>query len=492
MLPVLIAVVLILATASAYLPVGERVIRRLGLALSLVSVGLVGAAVVGWFLGVDLGGTGQAWQLDNVTACVLGLLAIISATTSVVAHRYLEQELKENLLSITEVKHYYRLVPLFTAAMYVAVWSNNVAVIWLSLEATTLATTLLIAFYRKRSALEAAWKYLVLNAFGMGLALVGLILFVFALTGGADHGTQFMTSLQELAVTEGVNIALLRWAFVFLFIGLGAKLGLVPMHAWLPDAHSKAPSPVSALMAGLLLNVVFITLLRFRQIVDLALLDQGQWSGQFFLVFGCLSLTLPALIMLIQKNYKRFLSYSSIQAMGVMMFAVGLGPAGLIPALMYLPGHALLKSGLFFGAGEIFNTYKTTASEDIPDLWYLLPKTATLFLLLAVCLVGVPPSAIFVSQTLMLGFGLREHLAITLWATVMLTVAVLTLSYQVYRLVFKLPLKKAEVPREPWKLVHVGMGLHLLLALALGLWFLTPSGLNFVLTLAEELNSNLL
>jgi hydrogenase-4 component F len=280
----------------------------------------------------------------------------------------------------------------------------------------------------------------------------------------------------------------MRWAFVFLFIGIGTKVGFVPMHTWLPDAHSKTPSPVSALLSGILLNIALVSLLRFRQVADLAFMDDGAWTGKFFLVFGFLSIVIPALIMLVQKNYKRLLAYSSIEHMGLMAFSIGLGPAGIIPAIMHMPGHALLKSSLFLGAGEIFTTYKTTDSAPINDVWMRLPKTALLFLLTLLMLLAIPPSAVFVSEMIMIGFGLREHLVVTLLVLVALTIAFVAMTRHVYQLLFGAKLTATALV-EKWNITHVVMIVQLVLVAALGIFYLTPTGLNFMVEISESLNS---
>jgi len=505
-MPLILVLILAMGAVTAYLPLPERRIRDLGVVAAAVSSAL--AVYIAWpafeaVLGTDsfingptgIFGPGALWYLDSLTAMMMLLIATISLSSAIISHRYLAHEFREKIVSLTDIRHYYSMVPLFVASMYVAVLSNNVGLLWVAIEATTLSTTLLVAFYRKRSAIEAAWKYVLLCSLGISLGLVGVLLTTYAAGQNGVNSSLLLSTFRDIATAGGVNTELMKWAFVFLFIGIGTKIGFVPMHAWLPDAHSKTPSPVSALLSGILLNVVLVSLLRFRQVADIALMDDGAWTGKFFLVFGCLSIAIPALIMVIQKNYKRLLAYSSIEHMGLMAFAIGLGPAGIIPAVMHMPGHALLKSSLFVGAGEIFLMYKTTDSAPVIDVWKRLPKTALLFLLTLLMLLAVPPSAVFVSEMIMIGFGLRDYLLPTLLVVVSLTVAFVAMTRHIYAMFFNPALTTASaghMPAEKWNVTHVIMIIQLIAAVALGIFYLTPKGLELMVSIAQSLNSGLL
>lgn len=505
MLPLILVSVLVLGAALVYLPLSERRIRDLSVAVMLVASVL--AAVIAWpVMGVHIGGPlltlpigvfgpGAVWNLDALSGLMLLMIALISLSSTVVAHRYLEHEHAEGIISLTDIRHYHTMVPLFVASMYVASLSNNVGIMWVAIEATTLSTTLLVAFYRKRSAIEAAWKYVLLCSIGISLGLVGVLLTTYAAGQNGINSSLLLSTFRDIAAGGGVNAGLIKWAFVFLFVGIGTKVGFVPMHTWLPDAHSKTPSPVSALLSGILLNVALVSLLRFRQVTDLALGDGGAWTGKFFLVFGGLSILLPALIMIIQKNYKRLLAYSSIEHMGLMAFSIGLGPAGIIPAIMHMPAHALLKSSLFFGAGEILAKYKTTDSVHVTAVWERLPKTAFFFLVSLLMLLAVPPSAVFVSEMIMVGFGLHNFLIPTLLVLVALTVVFVAMLRHIFTMFFSVHSKSAEkvVPvMEKWEPLHVVMGLHILAAMALGIYYLTPTGLEVMVRIAQSLNSGLI
>lgn len=496
MLPFLLIGVLMAGAGLVYLPLSERKIRDLSVLLTALGSGL--ALYIAWpgFTAAYAFGPAQVWYLDGLAALMCVLIAVISLSSAIIAHRYLAREHADGIISLTDIRHYYTMVPLFVASMYVASLSNNVGLLWVAIEATTLSTTLLVAFYRKQSAIEAAWKYVLLCSLGISLGLVGVLLTTYAAGQNGVNSSLLLTTFRDIATAGGMNAGLVKWAFVFLFVGIGTKVGFVPMHTWLPDAHSKTPSPVSALLSGILLNVALVSLLRFRQVTDLALGDGGSWTGKFFLVFGLLSILVPAFILLIQKNYKRLLAYSSIEHMGLMAFAIGLGPAGIIPAIIHMPAHALLKSGLFFGAGEIFTTYKTTDSSVVTHVWLRLPKTATLFLLTLLMLLAVPPGAVFVSELILIGFGLHNFLIPTLVVIAALTMVFVAMLRHVYAMLTSSGAEQEANPpvytKEAWGGLHVIMALHLLAAVVLGVYYLTPQGLEAMVRIAQSLNSGLL
>lgn len=482
--------VLMMAVGSVLWPWTELRLRVWGVTTTVISAGL--AAYVGWqgWSTSSVFGPYDVWFIDGLSGWLLILVAILSVTTSLAAYRYLAHEFSEKLISLKDLRLYYGLTPLVLASVYVAVISNHVMVLWSALAVASLSTTLLVAFYRKRSALNAAWKYILLCCLGLFLALVGIVLTAQAAGQHGPESSLLLSTFRDLAIHGQVNQELMRWAFVFLFVGFGTLIGFVPLHAWLPDAYSKTPAPVSALLSGVVLNIAFVSVLRFKQIADLCLQDPG-WTGKFFLVFGLLSIVVPAFILIVQKNYKRLLAYSNIEHMGLMAFAVGLGPAGLIPALMLLPVHALIKSALFLGAGELFRVYKTTEIAPITDAWSRLPKTALLFLALTLLLLAVPPSGVFASNLLMIGFGLRTALGPTLVVVAALSLVLAGVLKHVYGMLFGTTTQTPRL-REPWNVTHVVMIVQLVFVVALGVLYLTPTGLDVMVKISQSLNTDLL
>jgi len=197
-------------------------------------------------------------------------------------------------------------------------------------------------------------------------------------------------------------------AFVFILIGYGTKVGLVPMHAWLPDAHSRAPAPISALLSGVLLNAALFSILRYKTLVDITL-SNSHWSGQLLLFFGALSCVVPAAFILVQTDYKRLLAYSSIEHMGLTAFLFGLGPVGTFAALIHMIGHALSKSMLFFAAGNIYLAFKSTKFEKVGEVMRVLPYTGAIFLAGVLALLAVPPSPLFLSEYRLFAGAISSH-----------------------------------------------------------------------------------
>ena len=255
------------------------------------------------------------------------------------------------------------------------------------------------------------------------------------------------------------------------------------MHTWLPDAHSKTPSPVSAMLSGILLNVALFTVLRFKLITDTAL-GSSAWTGGFFLTFGLLSIALPAFILLTQENYKRLLAYSSIEHMGILSFAVGLGPAGAVAAVMHMVGHTLAKSLLFFGAGDILLRWKSTKIANIRGVMRAAPVTGILFLLGLLMLLAVPPSPLFVSELMVVAVGMSQRPALTLLFLLLLVIVCIGMMRAVFRMLFShdpAPVKRAR----GWNLTRAIMLIELLFLIAVGVFFMTNEGFRLAASIAH-------
>ncbi|MBI4598764.1 hydrogenase 4 subunit F [Candidatus Uhrbacteria bacterium] len=479
----------------SWLPVVPvKAVRGLGVLAASVAAGFVWTTAFPVLLGrVEMRSLG-IWFVDPMSALVASLIVLVYLATAVVSVRYLGHERHERLVTDRQVRLYYVMMHLFAFAMLVTALANHLGVIWFGLEATTLATTCLVAFYAKDGALEAAWKYILLCSTGIALGLVGILMVGHAAAvGGLQHADfLYLDTLRMHASSLSPDI--MRWAFVFVFVGIGTKVGFVPLHTWLPDAHSKTPSPISAMLSGILLNVAFVTILRFKGVTDLAL-GGTEWTEKFFLVFGILSVLLPGFILLIQRNYKRMLAYSSIEHMGLLAFSVGLGPLGLVPAVMHMVGHTLAKSALFFGAGEILLRWKTTKLDHLPAVFTHAPRTAVLFLLAILGILAMPGSTLFASEYLMVGYGINTHLVSTLIVLLGLSLVAVGMMRHTLALLFEGAPAATEVPpavesvREPWTLTHAVMAGELALLGAAGVFFLLPSGLAFATRVAQSISS---
>ncbi|RPJ73371.1 MAG: hydrogenase 4 subunit F, partial [Acidobacteria bacterium] len=362
--------VLILGAAHALAAADLRAVARGALASAVATfVGLTALVMLAFIRGPVQPG-GGAWMVDRFAGMMLLLIAVVYLGAAVSSTRYIGSEHAAGILTGRRVKQYYALLPLFVLAMVVSVTTDHLGILWIALEATTLATTPLVALYKKDGAIEAAWKYLLLCSVGISVSLLGLLLLAYAGVG-AGLAVDDALSLGALrGRASSLDPEVVRWAFVFLFIGIGTKVGFVPMHPWLPDAHSRTPSPISATLSGVLLNVALYALLRAKALVDMAL-GQDAWTSGFFWVFGLASILFAAFVLLHQQNYKRMLAYHSVEHMGLISFGLGMGPVGAAGAVMHMIGHTLAKSALFFSAGEILLARHTTKIANIKGLWRL-------------------------------------------------------------------------------------------------------------------------
>jgi hydrogenase-4 component F len=287
----------------------------------------------------------------------------------------------------------------FLSAMTLVAVTQHLALLWAAVEGTTLASAPLVYFYRRRGALEAAWKYLLLCSVGIALALLGTY-FLGIAAAGTSLGPSDLTLSGLRHAAPSMPRPWLKAAFVLALVGYGTKMGLAPLHTWLPDTHSEAPSPVSALLSGALLNCAFLAILRFYQ-VCLASGD-SQFARNLLVVLGMASLLIAAAFMLGQRDYKRLFAYSSIENMGIMAVGVGLGGGASYGALLHAVNHSLCKAGLFFLAGNVLRSFGTTLAQDVRGVLRRLPETGFLLLALLLAIGGAPPFGPFWSEFLIL------------------------------------------------------------------------------------------
>lgn len=369
-------------------------------------IALIGSIVVA--LGVAASGAYSPFSffcVDSLGAIMMLIIAFVGLASSVYSVQYLRQERAKDIIGLTRVRQYFILLNFFLVAMFLAATVNSPVFAWITIEATTLSTAFLISFYNKPSSIEAAWKYLIINSIGLLLAFFGTLLYFTSVNSPVGNGIVSWQSLMQNASHLDPLIA--KIAFIFVLIGYGTKVGLAPMHTWLPDAHSKAPAPISALLSGVLLNVAFIIVLKFKMITD-AVVDQS-FSQNLFIVFGLLSVIVAALLIYNQKNYKRLLAYSSIENMGIVALGFGFGGLGIFAAILHMIYHALVKSSLFLSAGTIFVKYSTTKIVKIKGMLVALPVTSVLFLIGLFAITGIPPFGIFLTKMSILSVGIKIH-----------------------------------------------------------------------------------
>lgn len=338
---------------------------------------------------------------DALGAILILIIAVIGLAASTYSVFYLREETAKGIIGFSRVRQFYILLHLFMLAMFCAVTTDNPTLMWIATEATTLSTAFLISYYNEPSAMEAAWKYLIINSVGLLLGFLGTLLYLSPVKEGGLVSWQAI-----LSNTENFNPALAKTAFVFVLIGYGTKAGLVPMHTWLPDAHSKAPVPISGLLSGVLLNVALFAILRFKTITDHVV--GPSFSHHLLMFFGLISIALPAFMIFIQRNYKRLLAYSSIENMGIIALGFGAGGIGAYAVLLHMLYHAIAKSILFLSAGNIFLKYSSTKIENIKGIMKSVPLTGALFFGGVLALGGIPPSGVFMTKIYLLSAVIRQ------------------------------------------------------------------------------------
>lgn len=344
-------------------------------------------------------------RADALSAFMILVVTLLGGIAAVYSVGYLRAE--SEAVSPLRTRTFFALFHLFLFTMLLAVTTDNLGVMWVAIEGTTLATVFLVNLHNTRTSLEAAYKYLIVSSVGIALAFIGTVLMYYAGTARAGVIAVNWTSLR--AVASVLDPSLVRLAFVFILVGYGTKAGLAPMHTWLPDAHSEAPAPISALMSGVLLNVGLYALIRFRAVTDLAV--GGRFTSHCLLGLGLLSLAVAAAFLLTQRDYKRILAYSSVEHMGIICLGLGFGGIwGIVGALLHVINHALAKSMLFILSGNIFLKYRTTDTRKVRGLLETSPLTAGSFLLGILALVGLPPFGLFISEFLIFRAGVEARM----------------------------------------------------------------------------------
>lgn len=358
------------------------------------------------------------FSVDSLGAIVMLIVSFIGLASTVYSVQYLRQETAKNIIGFTRVKQYFVLLNLFLATMFLAITASSPIFAWISIEATTLSTAFLISFYNKPSAMEAAWKYLIINSVGLLFGFLGTLLYFNAVSSFDGNG--FVSWQLLSANTAYFDPLIAKIAFIFVLIGYGTKAGLAPMHTWLPDAHSKAPAPISALLSGALLNVAFLVILRFKVITDARI--GHDFSQNLLIIFGLLSILVAALIIFTQKNYKRLIAYSSIENMGIMALGFGFGGLGIFAAILHMIYNAFTKSALFLSAGTIFLKYSSTKIAQVRGTLTTLPITSIIFLAGFFAITGIPPFGIFLTKVFILSAGIKMHLVVSVLALLLMTI----------------------------------------------------------------------
>lgn len=396
----------------------------LGNARLIGYVSLVGTAALALYaypaiaasIAAPVAALGGAFSMDALSGYIMGLVIFLSLASAIYSISYLEHEHETGLTDLRGVRRYYGLLHLFIFTMLLVTMANNLAIMWIGIEATTIVSALLIGlgFHKRPLAVEAAWKYIILCTVGITFALLGTFITYYAST--AVMGTEGALNWTVLkGIAPRLNPETMKLAFIFVLVGYGTKAGLAPVHNWLPDAHSQAPSPISALLSGILLNTAFYGIMRFVSIVEPS---TGEvFTGNLLIIFGLISLGISAVFILVQENYKRLLAYSSIEHMGIISLGIGIGgPIGIYGALLHILNHALAKPLMFFASGKIQSRFGSTNIANVNGVLSSMPLLGTLTFIGALSLSGTPPFNIFVSEFTVLKAGVDKGL----WPVVVL------------------------------------------------------------------------
>src|ERR1700759_4173146 len=359
----------------------------------------------------------QYLLVDDLNKVFIVLTTFVGFTTSVFSALYIRHEIETGRPTPAFLRFYHAMYQTLMFAMNLALVANNIGLMWVAIEVATLTTVLMVGIYRTHEALEAAWKYFILGSVGIALALFGTILVYMAARPVIGEGTDAMVWTILVARAAQFDPALLDVAFVFLLLGYGTKVGLAPLHAWLPDAHAEGPTPISAVLSGLLLNVALYALLRFKMV--LAANPIALAPGPLMVTLGLVSLIFAGFMLYRRRDIKRLFAYSSIEHMGIIAFAFGMGgPLGNFAGLLHMTMHSLTKSAIFFAVGHVAQVKGTQRIAQISGLSITQPVLAVGLALGVIAIAGLPPFGVFMSEFLLVSstFSRAPLLAVILVA----------------------------------------------------------------------------
>ncbi|MDP1737940.1 MAG: hydrogenase 4 subunit F [Caulobacter sp.] len=419
--------------------------------------------------------------VDDLNVVFLVLNTFIGFTTSIFSASYIRHELETGRLTPIYLRFYHAMYQLMLFGMSLALSAQNVGLMWVAVELATLTTVVMVGIYRTHEAIEAAWKYFILGSVGIALALFGTILVYLAAQPVIGEGLNAMSWLQLVAHANRFDPALLNLAFVFLLLGYGTKVGLAPLHAWLPDAHAEGPTPISAVLSGLLLNVALYAILRFK--VVMAANDRALTPGPLLITMGLVSVLFAAFMLYRRRDIKRMFAYSSIEHMGIIAFAFGMGgPLANFAGLLHMTMHSLTKSAIFFAVGHVAQAKGTQKLSEMGGLTVTHPALGWGLVLGVVAILGVPPMGVFMSEFLVVSstFARQPLLAIPLVLGLLIAFGALILRMQ--QVVFGEP----KGVSHPVQASYLPMIVHLALVLIAGV-YLPPAVVAWFQNVAKAL-----
>jgi len=408
----------------------------------------------------------EQFLVDPFNVFLVTLTAFVGLTTAIFSRPYMRIEAEHGRVSAGRLRLYHSMYQLFTATMLVALTTNNLGLLWVAMEAATLSTVLLVTLYRTPASLEAGWKYFILCGVGIAQALFGTMLIYFAAERvlGAEGVTALLWTHLN-AVKGQLEPTVLSLAFVFLLVGYGTKVGLAPLHNWLPDAHAEGPTPISAVLSGLLLNVAIYAVVRCKVLVEGSL--RSSLPSQMMMGFGLLSVVLAAFFLWRQRDIKRLFAYSSIEHMGIITFAFGMGgPVANFAALLHMTVHSLTKSAIFFAVGHAAQKAGSQLIENIRGLVTISPTIGWGLMLGSLAILGLPPFGVFASEFLILTTAMKQQP----WATPLLLLALGVAFAAIFGKVQPMVFGETKVRRLPHPPALLPVFVHLALVLMLGLY----------------------
>ncbi|MEJ0016959.1 MAG: hydrogenase 4 subunit F [Acetobacteraceae bacterium] len=403
-----LAILLIPLVAAAVLAMlaNYRLSARINMAASFLTL-LAALALL-----VDRPATGPYLLVDDLNIVFILLNAFIGFTTSAFSASYIAHELETGRLTPNYLRFYHAMFQLMLFGMNLALLANNIGLMWVAVELATLTTVVMVGIYRTHEAIEAAWKYFILGSVGIALALFGTILVYLAARPVMGEGADAMVWTALMTRAREFDPALLNVAFIFLLLGYGTKVGLAPMHAWLPDAHAEGPTPISAVLSGLLLNVALYALLRFKML--LAANPGAIAPGPLMIALGLISLIFASFMLYRRRDIKRMFAYSSIEHMGITVFAFGIaGPLGNFAGLLQMTMHSLTKSAIFFSVGHVAQVKGTQRISDIAGLTTTHPLLGWGLIAGVAAIVGMPPFGVFMSEFLLVSSSFAQQPVLT-------------------------------------------------------------------------------
>jgi len=454
---------------------GLRLLPKRPRRLASAAAAWVQLALASWLAwevttGGPVRGASSYFAADALSAWLTLATAVVGAGVATYSVPFMDLHEKHGDFARGLLPWYEPLLHASMAMLLLTLLTSNMGVVWIGLEATTILTAFLVGFYREEASVEAAWKYILLGSVGITLGFFGTVLLYYSSVqafGFTETGLDW-AALQANAPL--LDPTLLKLAFVFVLIGYGTKAGLAPMHTWLPDAHSQAPSPISALLSAMFLNVAFYGLLRFHGITSAAV---PGFSGTLLLAFGLFSVLIAAPFIVAQRDYKRLFAYSSVEHMGIAAVGFGIGaPLATFGALLHMFNHAVVKAGLFFTAGNLSLAFGTRRIEAIEGTASKLPATTAGLVLGAAAAAGAPPFAPFISEFLILSAAVQTG-QVAVAAVLVVLLVVIFGGFLAHVLGMSHGPPRGD-PREPSRAASALILGLVALALVLGLW--VPEG----------------